>query len=154
MEVSINIPFKPYLKKYIQIQFGEKIYLSERNWLGILILNILKRKSFKNNYDFKALDPTIKDSLTVITHEDKSYRYGCVLLPTQIYYLNSAIDDFFKRELIKQALVNQNNYGIDFKTTINNFLEAHDITEDDLNYQSIRKYFNRNHRKFKSRMIL
>jgi len=153
MEITIEIPIKSYLKKYIEVSFGENIKLSERTWIGIIIYNVIKRKTFKNNYDYKPVSEDINAQMQFKISSDTSYRYGCILLPTQIYYINSALDGLFKGEIVKQALINQNNYGIDFKTSILTILDAYDITEDELNYESIRKYFNRNYQKYKNRLI-
>ena len=153
MKIDIEIPVKSYLKKFITISFGEEIKLSERNWLGIIIFNIVKRKTFQNYYDSK-MNENLDASFSVKISLDKSYRYGCLLLPTQIHYINLAIDNFFKSELIKQALINQSAYQIDFKTSIINILDAYDITEDELEYDSVRKHFNRNYKKYKNRLFL
>lgn len=153
MEITIEIPVKSYLKKYIEASFGGNIKLSERTWIGIIIYNVIKRKTFKNNYDYKPIGKDINAKMQFKISSDKSYRYGCVLLPTQIYYINLALDNLFKGEIVKQALINQSNYNIDFKTSILTILDAYDITEDELNYQSIRKYFNRNYQKYKNRLI-
>ncbi len=155
MEVTIEIPTKSYLRKFIAVGFGSDIKLTERNWIGVLVLNILKRKTFKNpSYDYKRYNFTYNDSLTFKVHLDKTYRYGCVLLDPQKYYINRSIDGIFKDEIIKQGLINQSAYNIDFKTSILNILEAYDITEEELNYETIRKHYNRNYKKFQNRMIL
>lgn len=135
--------------------YGDNFKLSHTTAFGIIVLNILKRKTYKNpNYDYKKLKQNFDASITCRVHLDKAYRYGIVLLEPQKYHLFRAVDEMMKYELVKQALINQSNYGIDFKTSILNILEAYDITEDELDYQSIRKYFNRNYKKFQNRMIL
>lgn len=151
MEIPLRIPIKPYLKKYIEVSFGERIVLSEKTWLGIIVLNLLKKKSFKNNYEDRFI--IHKENLNVYISMDKMYRNGCFLTNTQIFYINSAIDDFFKKEIIRQCLINEKIYQINFKTSIYNFLEAHDITEEELNYETIKRYFNRNYKKLEKRMI-
>lgn len=154
MEITLKIPTKSYLRKYVAASFGDNIKLSERNWLGIIILNIVKRKTFHNNYDFKDIDGKYPIELPVKMSVAQSSRHGCVLLPTQIYYINLALDNFFKSEIIKQALINHSAYGIDFKVSIQNMLDAYDITDEELDYQTIRKYFNRNYKKYENRIIL
>ena len=155
MEVTLQIPTKSYIKKYIAVMYGDNFKLSHTTAFGIIVLNILKRKTYKNpNYDYKKLKQNFDASITCRAHLDKAYRYGIVLLEPQKYHLFRAVDEMMKYELVKQALINQSNYGIDFKTSILNILEAYDITEDELDYQSIRKYFNRNYKKFQNRMII
>lgn len=154
MNITLQIPTKSYLKKYLEVSFGKDIKLTERNWLGVMVLNILKRKTFKNpSYDFKKYNYTYDVEITVSLHIGQAYRNGSVLLEPQKYFLNRSIDQIFKEELIKQALINQSNYNIDFKTSILNILEAYDIADDELDYQTIRKYFNRNYKRFQNRMI-
>lgn len=154
MNITLQIPTKSYLKKYLEVSFGKDIKLTERNWLGVMVLNILKRKTFKNpSYDFKKYNYTYNAEITVSLHIGQAYRNGSVLLEPQKYFLNRSIDQIFKEELIKQALINQSNYNIDFKTSILNILEAYDIADDELDYQTIRKYFNRNYKRFQNRMI-
>lgn len=155
MQVTIKIPTKSYLRKFIEVTFGSDLKLTERNWIGVLVLNILKRKTFKNsNYDYKKYNFTYDDEIIFHAHLDKTYRYGCVLLEPQKFYINKSIDGIFKDEIIKQALINQSSYSIDFKTSILNILDAYDITEDELSYETLRKHYNRNYLKFKKRLIL
>lgn len=155
MEVIIEIPTKSYLRKFMEVNFGSDVKLTERNWIGVLVLNILKRKTFKNpNYDYKKYNFTYDDSLKFRAHLDKTYRYGCILLEPQKFYINRSIEGIFKDEIIKQALINQSAYKIDFKTSILTILDAYDITEEELSYETLRKHYNRNHIKFKNRLIL
>lgn len=154
MQASITIPTKSYIKKYLEISFGSNIKLTERNWLGVIILNVLKRKTFKNpNYDFKKYNYSYDGEITFQIDIDKIYRNGAFILNAQKYYINKSIDQIFKDELVKQALINHKNFEIDFKTSILSILEAYDITEDELNYETLRKYFDRNKNRFENRMI-
>lgn len=150
MEIIIELPTKSYLRKYVEKSFPGDLKLTERSWLGVLVLNVLKRKTFKDpNYIFHGTTNNFDDSLLLKVDLDKSSRYGCILMQKQIVYINRCIDQIFKAEVIKMALINQYNYEIDRKTSIINVLDAYDITEEELNYQTIRKEFNRKHKQYR-----
>lgn len=153
MNISLEIPIKSYLKKYLEVSFGKEIKLTERSWLGLLVLNLLKRQNFKNkNYEYSPKN--YNDSLILTMHLDKMYRHGSVVNEVHVHYFNKAIAHIMRDELIKQALINERIYGINFKTSILNVLDAYDITEEELNYENIRKHFNRHYKTIEKRLII
>ena len=50
------------------------------------------------------------------------------------------------------CIFNKERYGIEYQTTILNFLDFYDITEEELSYDSLRKDFNRNKKKIALRL--
>jgi hypothetical protein len=139
--VSICLQVPKYLKKVLLIRFGENYQAKENHWFGILVINILQRKSDRKYYFRKQNNEEI--FCFTISYE-KARKKGFSIDEMKMKSIVRSLDKNFRDEIYYHAVLNNVNYGIDYKTSIDNFLESYDISEDEFPYETLRKDFNRN----------
>jgi hypothetical protein len=144
MTVTLSISCPTYIRKYVETSFGKDYELSQTDWLGIFIYSLLQKKSHPT-YHYKSQRKTVDydDKLRLKFSMSMAEKNGFFLIGSDEKKIIKCIDDIFRKTIYRQALINNDNYNIDFQTTILNCLEAYDITEDDLPYETLRKDFNR-----------
>lgn len=139
--ITINLNLPTYLSKYLKKQFGDSYKVSQKDWLGILLVAHLKKKN-ASGYHYKK-EVQKETSYPVMVSTNSAYRNGFHLLKENNQQIVNAIDGVFRTSLYHTAIINYENYSIDYKTSIMNVLEMYGITEEDLQYDTIRKDFNR-----------
>ena len=147
--LQLNVP--SYLKKILVSKLGENYRPKEDNLYGLAIINTLKRKS-EHNYEYRREhysggDYRFKNSTEqffIYISVDRASRRGFSFDPRRSFQIVKAFDKQIREELYTKAIFNKENYGIDYQTTINDWLNMYDISEEELSYDSIRKDFNRN----------
>jgi hypothetical protein len=153
-KVLLRLPVPRYLKKILNLRFGEHYDAKENTLFGMAIINILKRKSdcgyvyTRNhyrlgNYRFKEKTEIFLVNISL----DKARRTGFIFDENRILKIIKAIDKSIRDELYTSAIINKEKYGIEYQTTILDFLDFYDITDEELSYESLRKDFNRNRKK-------
>ena len=146
--LQLNVP--RYLKKILDVKYGENYRPRVTELLGISVINALKKKSDRDytyirkkspadNNRFKEKDDVFFISLSI----DKAQRKGFAVDQKRAHQIVKAIDRNIREDLYCNALLNHTKYGIEYQTTIENFLDLYDIAEEELSYESIRKDFNR-----------
>lgn len=144
MKVIIHVPCPTYLKKFIEISFGENYELSQTDWLGILVLGLLQKKSHPTyHYAGQKKAAQFGDKLVFNFTLHQANKNGFFLVNSDEQKIIKAIDDVFRSSMYRAAMLNQENFGIEYRSTITTYLDAFNITEEDLAYETIRKDFNR-----------
>lgn len=152
-KILLQLSVPAYLKKILDVRFGELYKPREDNLFGMTILNVLKRKSshdyqFRRNqytdgkYRFKNANIPYFLNISV----DQAKRRGFNLDTKRSFQIVKSIDRNLREELYIKAIFNKDKYGIDYQTTILDWLEMYDISEEELSYESLRKDFNRKRR--------
>ncbi|MDR2205775.1 MAG: hypothetical protein LBE36_06445 [Flavobacteriaceae bacterium] len=139
--ISICLQVPKYLKKVLLVKFGEKYQAKENHWFGILVINILQRKS-DSKYHFRKENNDECFCFTI--SYEKARKKGFSISENKMKSIVRSIDRNFREEMYYHAVLNHINYSIDYKISIENFLDSYDITEDELPYETLRKDFNRN----------
>jgi len=143
MKPSIEIPVNPAVKKYLEIKLGKEYHLSTDDWFGIMIYNFLIYKSNKN---FKITPKRISDNpsfFTVFISENQAEKNGISLTEKQEISINNMVEKIFREEMYNLAILNKTLCEIEYRVSINYFLDSFDITEDDLSFDTIIKDFDR-----------
>lgn len=140
MKVQIELPV--YLVKFLQTIYGDEYRLNNKEELGIMVLNSLLRKT-DPYYQFKKLVYGRPGIYTFIISDQDYEMRGCELGEADQIMICRVIDRWFRNNLYRTAVVNQQRFGIPVKKTIINYLDVYGVSEDDLPYSTIRKDFNR-----------
>lgn len=150
-QITLHLSVPRYVKKILEFKYGDEYKATETTLLGMVVLNSLQKKS-ERNYTYRRENPDIT-YFSLRVGIDKVYRKGFQFNQQKALQLSKAIERDIREKLYTEAITNDLNYGIDFKTTLENFLTLYDIAEDELSYETIRKDFNRyknqNIKKFK-----
>lgn len=157
--VLLQLTVPKYLKKILNLKFGDSYRAKENTLFGLTVINTLKRKSehdyqysrtqyAEGNYRFKNSTEVYFINVSV----DRVKRKGFAFDQRRAFQIVKALDRSIREELYTNAIVNKEKYGIEYQTTLLDFLELYDIEEEELSYESLRKDFNRNRRKLAEKL--
>lgn len=149
--ITLQIPLPTYLYKYLMALYGPEYQPTMYDDLGILILNLLERKTAHDTTCLKKWKHRPVDKIFVIHLSLSQFeRKGFFIFNEKIQHIQSFIDHHFRSAMYRNALLNYKNFNIPYKDSILSFLKSYDISEEDFPYESIRKDFNRK----KDKMII
>lgn len=155
--LQLNVP--RYLKKILEVKYGNEYKPRETELLGIAVINTLKKKSDRNYQYIRQKSPTdnnrfkeSNEAFFISLAVDKASRKGFSVDPKRANQIVKALDRNLREDLYTTAIINHHRYDIEFQTTIENFLDLYDISEEELSYESIRKDFNRNKKRIAEKL--
>jgi len=148
MPITIELPCKPYVKQFLELNYGSPIELKPDRVLFTNFLRCLKKPN--KRYDYKKADvPSLYSEITrIVISEDSFYRYGWELTRTDIIAFGKEIEcrvKFFMRQMVSQYSTVMN-----LKDSIYMFQTRFGFTEEIWSYESIKKDFYRNGPKSKT----
>lgn len=150
-QIILHLAVPRYVKKILEFRYGSEYKATETTLLGMVVLNILQKKTDRN-YNYKKENPDIT-YFSMKVGIDKAVRKGFDFNQKKSKQISNALERDIREKLYSEAITNEINFGVDFKTTLQAFLDLYDIAEDELSYDTLRKDFNRfklqNHHKFK-----
>lgn len=157
--VLLQLTVPRYLKKILDVKYGDSYKAKENTLFGLTVINTLKRKSehdytynrnqYKDgNYRFK----NSTEAYFINVSLDRVKRRGFAFDQRRTFQIVKALDKSIREELYTNAIINKEKYGIEYQTTLLDFLELYDIEEEELSYESLRKDFNRNRRKLAEKL--
>lgn len=139
--ITESLPVEPHVYKFLVKRVGSNIYVATRKEsLGNIIIS-----SLGNNADVKHTK--IPNKFTKLFHviiKDHIYLRNSVSLGVmrgQIF--NNTIDLLFREELFHYMVINTSHEKGSYLESMRNFLSCHDITEDDIKYETLYREFNR-----------
>lgn len=158
-KVLLQLPVPAYLKKILEKKYGENPTATRNNLLGLTVISTLKGKRDRDyeasrkvynsgNYRFKDAQQYFFMNVCLDTAKRKGFTHSMQMANRIV----KAYDRDIREQLYIDCIFNKEKYGIDYQTTILNFLDFYDISEDELSYDSIKKDFNRNKKKIASRL--
>lgn len=156
--VTLYLPLKPYLKKYLVKKFGNEHQASRESWLGAYVIDILN-KQYRNN---KKVIPK-EDCYPVTIPYSVVADVGFTVSKVKLLRLSAMIRKVFLNDLYSyinisrdknlkvfdekyESIVKQNA-----KKAITQFLDYYDISEDELNADSVYRQYTRDRKKDKSK---
>lgn len=140
-QITLRLAVPSYVKKILQFRYGDEYKASESTLLGMVVLNTLNTKT-ERNYVYKRENSDISYFFIKIGI-DKAKRKGFEFDQKKSVQISKALEREIREKLYTEAITNEINFGVDFKTTLQNFLDLYDIEEDELSYDTLRKDFNR-----------
>lgn len=157
--VLLQLTVPKYLKKILDMRYGDSFKAKENTLFGLTVINTLKRKSehdyqyhrnqySEGNYRFKSSTEAYFINVSI----DRVKRRGFAFDQRRAFQIVKALDKSIREELYISAILNKEKYGIEYQTTLLDFLDVYDIEEEELSYESLRKDFNRNRRKLTEKL--
>ena len=149
--ITLNIPLKSYLKKYLTHKYGITHCVSKRSWLGCYFVDLCKYKNYRQikgvivKEDFYTISiPTsiIKDvGFDISTTKIKNLveMIDKVFLNDLFSYIEVSIGSDLKFINEKYQSVNKQNKLL----AITQFLEFHGISEDEKSTETLYRAFGR-----------
>lgn len=138
---SIPIPVAPHVKKYLTTIYGDYYTLSLDDALGILLHAIITRKtSFDNtpkNTTKLSCSFEFKFSLSIFQ------KFGFTFEPKDYFYIGKMLDKYFREKMYEYAIINSVNNNINCKRSMKEFMDFFEITEEDVDLESLYRDFKR-----------
>ncbi len=142
---TITIPIKPYVKRYLVMNYSEPANLSTDQQLNNYFRRLLKKPVFRHDkyYDnlLQGSDTYYSEKIEIIISESDFYRYGWELTKTNIVAFNGEIESRVKHFMRNTVHIYENL--LSQKDAILRFQEEFGFTEDIWPYESIKKDYYR-----------
>lgn len=140
-EISVNIPLKGYLKKYLLKKYGNSYTVNRTDWLGKYLVDLLD-KQYRKKGSFNELD-----FYTIIVPSTIIKEVGFDMSAVKMKHFESMIDKVFRSELETYIEVSlsaelytrdaSKYYKQNTLQAMEQFLKRFDIYEDDLKLESL-----------------
>ncbi|WP_285055160.1 hypothetical protein [Pedobacter ginsengisoli] len=147
MSARILLPVKAHIKKYLTVQFGPEMAISDIGTIPMLLFLMLEKH--------KKADPgVVKPNQRLI--DDKKYfgykvyigdKYqesrGLYLSREKIIRFNESIDNMMREDMFRfcQSPGENNDHVVDYN--INRFREFYGIWEDELPFDNLKRWYYR-----------
>lgn len=139
-----DFPVKPHVRKYLNEHLGTGVYtLSPSDRFGKLMFHLLRRQLRGKSW-VQASTEGCTSVLQVDLRNFPARQYGLTELTAYtIYQFNDDVDDLLKREL-RTWVKNFLNCKTTIRDIILDFMAAYDLTEEDIQFETLRKDVQRN----------
>lgn len=154
---SINIPTKPYIKKYLEALYGSPVVFTQENYFGTSVLAYLDKKFYARETEeltFRKWDK-FTENLTIFLPRWwlLQSHFGKDLPRQNIIYLNKHFENRFEEDLYKHVKGRVRTGG-QLKDAMEEFCKDHGIElEYDISYESLKKKEQRAREKFQKNFI-
>jgi hypothetical protein len=150
---TIDIPTKPYLKKYLQSLYGDPLTFSRDDYFGSTLTGYLQRKFYSQNekeLTYRKFD-TFSTTLTVhmpawwLTES----HFGTDIPEDNIIFLNKHFENLFEEKLVTFTM-SLGMANVNVKTALELFCKMHNIEIDvDITYDALKQKHYRGRKKSK-----
>lgn len=136
--IVFYFPVKPHVYKYLQRKVGEKLIVSNHNFFGGIVLDILS----KRYSDLKNVNNELSFPVEVsISYMEKMGFYIDAKIMRKFNY---RIDDIFREEMRSFVQMNFRINRIPKESSLKSFMFEYNITEDDIKFETLIKDIQRN----------
>lgn len=145
MDYIINVAVKPYIKAYLENNFGSPVDIRQEGeiWhlLGVLLSEGAGRKKPGGKME-KVISGNFPEEVRLLVTKDMFFRYGSALGKPEVLRFNTFLEKrikFFARSFIGY----HHSLGMSVASCIRNFQKMFGFSEDVWAYDSIKKDFDR-----------
>lgn len=141
---KVTIPCKPYVRRYVELLYGQPADLRECQDLYKLFRNAMQKPSTRRNnqYENQSLS-TYSSFIEIYISQDDFYRYGWEMSLTNVVSFNKTIESTVKAFMLLSVAV-YHSMGLSYHESIKRFQENFNMGEIHWPFESIKKYFYRN----------
>jgi len=142
-QFTISISIKPYLRRFVEINYGLPADFSQDKSLNGLVRRSLRKPNTRNNKALSKNTSLNSESIEVVINQDDFYRYGWEISATDQVAICKEIEGrakTFMRSIVGVYV----SLGRPINISINRFQEKFGFNEDIWSYESIKKDFYRN----------
>lgn len=152
MSDRIRIPVYPHVRRYLQIQFGESINATDRNYASVLLRSLLKKFDKKEPWKVRPSSKLdLGGTFDILIGNDGIQRLGGYLSNTDILKFSQAIDLLIRQEMYRWCHhPNATDHVIDFN--IRRFIDFYGFAEDDLPFDNLKRWYFRERQRINKRV--
>jgi len=142
LKFTVQIPVKPYVKKFIESNYGSPVNFACHPEEMLLFHHLLKEPSYRRDLYTNDLLTPYSEILEIFISEDEFYRYGWELSKTNVIVFGKFFETrakFFMRNIVGVY----RGLGLPIFRSIARFQKTFNFDEDAWKYESIKKDFYR-----------
>ena len=137
--ITVNIPCKKHVKKYLILKYGSVHKFSKTSLIGTLIFHVLDKRCPKTDHSLKNYDEKYSISITERYYNTKGFDLGY----KKRRYLALCFEKIFWEDLIQFIDISKKQSNIKALTAMRLFLNHYGINETDVNYESLYRHYQR-----------
>lgn len=135
----LSIPVAPHVYKFLNSLFGEFYYLSMGDSLGSFIIGMLQKEQKMLYYSLKPIKE--KKMYKIVASNSIYEKQGIQLNEREIRYIGVVVDNYFREQCFSTAIFAKQQYGKEIAVSIRDFCQFYNITDEDINYESLYRHF-------------
>lgn len=142
LKFTVQVPVKPYVKKFIESNYGSPVSFASHQEENYFFLQLLKQPCIRRDVQTNDLLNPYTEILEIFISEDDFYRYGWELTKTNILIFGKFFEHrakFFMRNIVGIYY----GLGLPIYKSIKKFQTTFEFDEDAWKYDSIKKDFYR-----------
>ena len=139
---TLTVPVKPYIKKYLENNYGSPVNFSGVRGLNDLLCLLLEKQSY--HHDKQITLNLYSATVTIVVTRDIFYRHGWSFSKTSIIRFNAFMEFIIKirqRDIVRVKTTDANKK---ISCSIRQFQLEFDFSEDNYSYDAIIKDLQRN----------
>lgn len=138
MKTTVSLPVQPHVLKYLSFKYGPSCTYSNNLSIAPLVRATISEPTKSNIKSFPVLH-----YYDIVLTEHYLNKFDVVYSRHKIFQFNADADSRFREELYQFMILNNDIYGIKYKTSFRDFLNALGITENDIKFETLLKDFQR-----------
>lgn len=147
--VTVKIPCKLHIQKYLYSRYGRNHVMSKTSFLGILLFHVLDKNSPKTDINLDDYKYNFRIS---ISERYLNSRGGDIGYKKR-NYLAVCFEKIFWEDLMQFIEISKNQTNLKPIVAIRKFLQQHNISEIDVNFDSIYRKYQRENNKQKIKSV-
>ena len=137
--VAVHIPCKLHVKKYLIGRYGPFHTMSKKSLLGTLLFHVLDKNCQKAAIQLENYTEKYDIMIPEFYFKTKGYNIGY----KKQHYLAVCFDKIFFEDLLQSIEIGVSQYNAKPIDAIRRFLKKYNITENDVNFDSIYRQYQR-----------
>ena len=139
----VHIQVKPYVRRFLEMNFGYPVCFTEDPSSHKFIQNLLSKPNTSRDKQYPEQICTYTELVEVVISEHDFYRYGWELTKTDTVAFGKYFEE--KAKILMRSVVGvYSGVGLPLKNSITKFQDRFGFDEDTWSYQTIKKDFYRN----------
>ncbi|MFN8406784.1 MAG: hypothetical protein U0X71_04815 [Sphingobacteriaceae bacterium] len=143
MTSTIRIPVYPHVRRYLEVQYGPRVYVYEHNYVSTFIRSMLKKFDKKApNLPNSSPKMNLGATYDIMIGSNALHQVGAYLSEEDIRRFSKSIDLLIRRDMYQWCNhPNATDQVIDFN--IRRFLDFYGFPEDDLPFANMKRWYYR-----------
>lgn len=139
----VTIPIKPYVKRYIEVNFGLPANFENYPKINSKVRRFLRKPNTRFDKKYNDEICTYTEKLEVVISQDYFYRYGWEISKTDTVEFCKTFEFMLKEEMLKIVSI---YFGLtrSIKLSIERYQTSFNMEEEYWPYESIKKEYYRN----------
>lgn len=148
--VTIELPVKPYIRNYLEVNFGKPVKLTRESHVGKFFFLLTESTSRRHDKKYSPY----KDRVNIVITENAYLRNGSLITPTGIMDFNNFMEDLIKIQLFTYIDALRESSTINLKSAFERYRDKFEIDESSFSYENIKKTYYRYTRRTMSQTLI